>query len=319
MLLVGILAGCIFWSKYTICGYFVCWYVIVVIHQIREHRMDCLIRCFLTGLGGVVLSSIPVLVYFAVNHSLSDLWDVYFIANLFSYNNVNTGMTVSLFGVARNFANGIWVSLRYNLVNCVLGICGFFWFRTRRERIQYGALLVVSFLFVCIGMNPQKYYTFIFAAFSAPGILLIWNYFAQNIYIGIRVGRWIPFAICALIAISLSPNIYMIRYAREDLPQYRFAKIIRASQEPTLLNYGFLDGGYYTTSEIVPNCRYFCKLNVELPEMKEVQDYYVNNGLTEFVVCRNHTIDSKYYELCDSCTYFFENAYRTDYLYQLKK
>ena len=125
--------------------------------------------------------------------------------------------------------------------------------------------------------------------------------------------------ISAIIAISVSPNIYMIRYTREELPQYRFAQSIRASQNPTLLNYGFLDCGYYTASETVPDCKYFCKLNVELPEAKKVQDYYVNNGLTEFVVCRDHRIDSEYYELCDSCTYFFENAYRTDYLYRLKK
>ena len=319
MLLVGILAGCIFWSKYTICGYFACWYVIVAIHQIREQRMDSLIRCFLSGLGGVLLSTIPVLVYFAVNHSLSDLWNIYFIANLFNYNNVNTGMTVPLFSLARNIANGIWISLRYNLVNCVLGICGFFWFRTRRERIQYGVLFAVSLLFVCIGMDPQKYYTFIFAAFCAPGILLIWNYLTQNVCFEIRGGRWIPFVISAIIAISVSPNIYMTRYTREELPQYRFAQTIRASQNPTLLNYGFLDCGYYTASETVPDCKYFCKLNVELPEAKKVQDYYVNNGLTEFVVCRDHRIDSEYYELCDSCTYFFENAYRTDYLYRLKK
>lgn len=317
MLVVGILAGCIFWAKYTICGYFACWYVIVAVHQIKNHRMKNLIECFFAGLGGVILSTIPVIIYFAFNNSLSSLWEVYFFANLFKYNNVNAGFTASLFSIVKNLVNGMWVSLRYNLANCIFLLCGVFWFRTRKEKILYTTLIGVAFLFICIGMSPQKYYTFIFAAFSAPGILFIWSY-AERIMKSIKVNRVIPLVACAIISISISPNVYMLSYSQEELPQFRFAEIINTVPNATLLNYGFLDSGYYTTSGIVPNCRYFCKLNMDLEEQTDVQDYYVNNGLTEFVVSRDHRIDSEYYELCDSYTYFFENAYRTDYLYHLK-
>lgn len=317
MLLVGILAGGIFWSKYTICGYFACWYVIVAANQIKERRMNSLIKCFFAGLGGVVLSTIPVLLYFTLNNALSSLWDVYFIANLVHYNNVNVGIIASLFGIMRNLVNGAWVSLRYNLVNCILLIVGLFWMRTCRERTLYVILAAATFLFTCIGMDPQKYYTFYFAAFAAPGILFFWEYI-KEIRDFRKTNLVISLVVCIAISISISPNVYMMGYTREDLPQYRFADTIKASGDTTLLNYGFLDGGYYTTSETVPNCRYFHKTNMNLPEQMEVQDYYVNNGLTEFVVCRGLTIDSDYYELCDTYTYFFENAYRTDYLYRLK-
>ena len=317
MLLVGILAGGVFWSKYTICGYFVCWYVIVAVNQIKEQRTESLIKCFLAGLGGVVISTIPVLLYFAFNRSLSFLWDIYFAANLTNYNNVDTGFWGSLFSIIRNMAMGVWVSLRYNLANCILMITGMFWLRTRMERIIYALLAAATFIFTCIGMNPQKYYTFFFAAFAAPGILFIWSYVKQIIRFR-RRSILISLAACVVISVSISPNIYMMGYSQKDLPQYRFADTIKSSENTTLLNYGFLDCGYYTTSGTVPSCRYFCKLNMNPPEQMETQNHYVNNGLTEFVVCRDQTIDSDYYELCDTYTYFFENAYRTDYLYRLK-
>lgn len=317
MLLVGIMAGTIFWSKYTICGYFACWYVIVAVHQVKEHRINSLVECFFAGLSGVVLSTIPVFLYFALNKSLYSLWEIYFAANLFNYNNVSPGIAAGLLSMAKNLASGVWISLRYNFANCIFILCGVFWLRTRKERFQYVALTAVTFLFTCIGMNPQKYYTFLLAAFSAPGILFIWScYERTSKYKNIS---WLfSLVACAMISISLSPNIYMLGYSREELPQYRFADTIKESQNATLLNYGFLDCGYYTTSGIVPSCRYFCKLNANIPELTEVQDYYVNNGLTEFVVSRDKTLDSEYYRLCDSCTYYFENAYRTDYLYRLK-
>ena len=80
-------------------------------------------------------------------------------------------------------------------------------------------------------------------------------------------------------------------------PQYRFANTIKTSENATLLNYGFMDCGFYTVSEIVPSCRYFCKLNIEIPEANETQEYYVSHGVTDFVVCRDRVLESDYYVL----------------------
>lgn len=47
-----------------------------------------------------------------------------------------------------------------------------------------------------------------------------------------------------LICVVRSSNVYLIPHEKEDLPQYRFRDIIRTVENPTLLNYGFLDGGF---------------------------------------------------------------------------
>ena len=55
-------------------------------------------------------------------------------------------------------------------------------------------------------------------------------------------------------ALLATPNRYLMSYKKEELPQYKFAEKIKQSgiENPTLLNYGFLDGGFYTASGILP-------------------------------------------------------------------
>ncbi len=64
-------------------------------------------------------------------------------------------------------------------------------------------------------------------------------------------------------------------------------------ENPTLLNYGFLDGGFYTAADIVPTCKYFCILNIPLKEMQEVQDECLSSGAVDFVVTRDMELDTQ--------------------------
>ena len=318
MFVVGVLAGIVFWSKYTICGFFACWYIVVVIHQIRQHRIKDVLKCFVAGLGGVLTATAPVVIYFASNDAFGSLVDCYFYANIHSYNNVNTGLIYALLSIGKNLLNGIWISLRYNLANSILILCGLFWFKKRKEKLIYLFLCGMTFLFTCAAINPQKYYPFLFAAFAAPGLLFIWGY-CERAVSSFKYNNIASLAISAVLLLSLSPNVYMLTWSQEDLPQFRFASIIKQSQDRTLLNYDFLDCGYYTASDVIPNCRFFCKLNMDLPEGIETQNYYLTHGLTEFVVSRDKPLDAelaKLYVLRDSFTFYFENDYRTDYLYQ---
>ena len=78
---------------------------------------------------------------------------------------------------------------------------------------------------------------------------------------------------------------------KEDLPQYQFAEIIREVPDATLLNYGFLDGGFYMASNTSPVTRFFCKLHTPLEEMAEELDSCISEGKVDFVVTRNNTLD----------------------------
>ena len=113
-------------------------------------------------------------------------------------------------------------------------------------------------------------------------------------------------------------NIYLVFTPKQELPQFRFNKIISAAENPTLLNYGFLDGGFYTVSGIVPDCRFFCELNIELDEMYEVQNEYVKNGKAVFVVTKDEKPEFEMYECIDQAESRYWSQTSTYYLYRLK-
>ena len=111
----------------------------------------------------------------------------------------------------------------------------------------------------------------------------------------------------------MSSKLHYITYKKTDLPQYQFAEIIGRKKDATLLNYGFLDGGFYTTTGIVPNCKFFCRLNMWLDEMDETQNEYVENGKVDFVVTFNANPKLERYE-CIATSSFGGTEY---FLYQL--
>ena len=131
-------------------------------------------------------------------------------------------------------------------------------------------------------------------------------------------------------ALRWSNNVYLMRVPQEELPPYRFAKTIRQSEDRTLLNYGFLDGGYYLAADSQPVTRFFCTLNNDLPEMKEEQQTAIAEGRTAFVVTRGMGgsqrqrsgggqkvyVDLSAYREIDTCSMVFEGFEWTYRLYE---
>ena len=100
-------------------------------------------------------------------------------------------------------------------------------------------------------------------------------------------------------------------------PQYRFAEIIRESDDQTLLNYGFLDGGFYFAAGVQPTEPYFCTLNIDLQEMKSSLSNSVRLGKTAFIVTRSNKLrNSENYRLVDEAKMVFEGKNWTYYLYK---
>ena len=104
---------------------------------------------------------------------------------------------------------------------------------------------------------------------------------------------------------------------KEELPQFRFAEIIRHSEDRSLLNHGFLDGGFYFAAESLPEQRFFCTLNNDLPEMTDEHRACIREGKTAFVVTRMRELeDSENYQLVDQASMLFEGRSWDYYLYQ---
>lgn len=86
-----------------------------------------------------------------------------------------------------------------------------------------------------------------------------------------------------------SSNFGFRNVKKEELVQYQFAEIINQKPNATLLNYGFLDGGFYTVTGITPNIKYFHKPNIayeKYPIIMDEQNRYIKELVVDFVVIR---------------------------------
>ena len=128
----------------------------------------------------------------------------------------------------------------------------------------------------------------------------------------------------------VSPNTYLMKVKKENMVQYKFRDIIMKKENPTILNYGYLDMGFYTTTGIVPNTKYFEKLNFKYkkyPENMDELNKYIDNKEVDFVIYitkgkEDYPVSEKLgvtYELVSHEKQKFEGKMFDYYLYQLKE
>lgn len=105
----------------------------------------------------------------------------------------------------------------------------------------------------------------------------------------IKFGIPVYLLICIGLTCITSSNFEFRKVKKEELVQYQFAEIINQKSQSTLLNYGFLDGGFYTVTGIVPNVKYFHKPNIEYekyPIIMDEQNRYIKDLVVDFVIIR---------------------------------
>lgn len=327
LIVLGITSACVLWTKYTILGFYIGWFILPAIVQIFQKKWKELGRMILMIGIGVMITTIPVLVYFAANHALTDLFTVYFYNNIFVYAGEKAALTEVLI---RTVGNVAYAAHRNRLIFGMIFI-GIVWILIKKE---YMALLQILFsagvlvMTVLSAETVHGYYSLCFSPFGAFGVCAIWNVLEKigNKVLNRKVSvicigfLWI-LAFAGMFGISYTQgyNTYLLAYDKEDIPQYQFAEIINQSENPTVLNYGDLDLGIYTTTGLLPTCRYFCELNIDLEEMRDEQRKIVEQGEVEYVVTRNAEYDWPLYEkIAESC-FIFEGKDRVFYLYQLKE
>ncbi|MDE6742263.1 MAG: hypothetical protein K2J95_00090, partial [Lachnospiraceae bacterium] len=120
-------------------------------------------------------------------------------------------------------------------------------------------------------------------------------------------------------------NTYLLRYHKDDMPQYQFQRLILEDLEAGVVestevfNYGCLDLGLYTVMDQVPGCKFFCDYNIYLEEIEQTQRNYILSGGPDYIITRSPlSIGEEQYELVSTCEFEmeFKNYYQTYYLYR---
>lgn len=297
------------------------WFLVFLYAAIRDRKLPQLGRDLGWIALGVLLSDLPYVLYFGCHHAIGHWFQVYF------YNNLVIYPQMSPMGTGGALQN-LLLTLRWGLLSPLWTLTGL--------AFCLGTLLLALGVFA--GGWFLDYYRLIFWAVYPFGFAFFYQLLSVPAAALLQKLRRPPSqdpkarrrgpspllpalataVLAGALALRLSGNVYLMSFDRSQLPPYQVKAVLDASgiEHPTLLNYGFLDGGFYTVAGIVPNCRYFCYLNVGLPEIMEEQDRCIAEGRVDFVVTRTVHPDFPGYEMVGAYSFWFEGKDRAYYLYQ---
>lgn len=349
LILNGLLAGILLWSKFNLLGLYIAWGLAVLILYLRRRQWAALGKDILLFTGGAAASTLPWLVYFGRRGAVKAWLKVYLYDNIFLYGSGQTEIS-GLSALWRQFATAlenIWGSLAdrgnygYSLP-LLLGLCLFLLAPRRKVALMEKASVLLMglgmALGIFIGSVKHDYYGLPLAVFAIWG-LPSGSCFVHRLRRFVKAGTEKSWSVVALwaavlcgslvLAYRISPNTYLLLTDKAKMPQYRFAEQILASEDTSLLNYMFLDGGFYTVTGEVPTVKTFQVINMDRARRIQEQEEYVRQQLTHWVVTwraqetseeelRSMNVLSEYYELVDYMYFYFEGDMRTYALYERK-
>ncbi len=328
----GIFAAAVLYIKFTIVGFYLGLALFVIIWYLSDHfQWKPLLDTVANVIFGALALSVVVFGYFLIHGAADDLIRVYFYNNLFLYPQETDGTKWEL--IKQCLDSTLKLNTSYGWM-IWLGLLLFAMELRQNWRDLVMALLCFAGLVVGTywGGRGYTYYGLILAAFTVFGLIAIGKALLLS-----EVPQWLNRLISAtpglaaliialLIGVLLntsyekSGNTYLMGYEKEDLPAYRFAKIINKVEDAKILNFGFLDGGFYYAADVLPNCEFFCTLNINAPDMWNIQRECIQNGDVDFVITRTYALNqytaASNYSLVDQTTFYFEGMDFTYYLYQ---
>ena len=292
-LINGVIAGFVLWIKFSLLGFWLGWVLSMFICISIKNGFLRAIRGALIFAGGMLVATIPWLIYFGINHAIFEWINSYFIFNIISYSRLISFKSMFIFSII-----GVFIHLPQNpdaLGFLYFGLIFFITHKkfTKNNYIRLGLISLFFFLALSVygGGRGYDYYFLIFSPFILFGFIVMFSQTHENLENYIKENLLFITLVILIVAFSYTRlfhhNINMIGVGKDDLVQYRYTEFINKFDTPTLLNYGALDGGFYTTTGIVPNNKFFYKPNIDhlkFPLILGEQNRYIENQVVDFVV-----------------------------------
>lgn len=331
--ITGFLLGCVFWLKFTLVGIPAAVCLVLAWLGLRKDGLGGAVKNIGWMLLGFGASTLPWIIQYTLQGALLPMLKTYLYDNLFLYAGAEEALTLTaqFKAIARAVLSWLKDNPGYTLP-LLLGAAGLMLSKRHSlpEKITWALCGLLGLITVFFGGRYYLYYGFAFGAmvplFFAVALGALSAHTSALPPVRAKPGTALCMgclavctALCLLLCPLLSPNKPLEQPPKEELMQYRFAAIIRQYENATLLNYNFLDWGFYTAAEVAPHLKYYHLPNMPLPELHSEQQRYVREGLSDFVVTRAPLSSElgSLYTLADTCP-APEGLWFTDvYLYRL--
>lgn len=331
--IIGLISGFIFWMKYTLLGLTIGFCIIFLLERLQDQKFKDLLIKSGYFLLGFVITTIPWLIYFGIHKGgLQSLINTYFLFNITSYANDITFLQklINCINTIKGVLMKYYQYLILILIPMMISIKYKIYFKKRKENIYLMIITLILLLFLFIGGTNFRYYSLPMQPFMIFGLIFIIILLKKRKFIKLILKYIIPFSIitilaCFSISYYHSPNTEYIKKEKSYYAQFTFLKKIKPNS--TILNYGFLDGGFYSTTKTYPNVYYFQRNNINynsFPENIDEQRRYIKEGLIQYVITKNLNFEEKEiieknYRLIDIHKQEYEKKERTYYLYERMK
>lgn len=303
----GICVACILWIKLNLLMFYIGLILFVIAWYFYEKKAQQLIRLILFFLLGFCAVTIVILMYFIFTNSVYDFYVAYIYNNLFLY---SADMTLK-----QHFnyiiGSGLDLMINYRTFSVFIAI-GFICTLIKNKKAFTCMALGLLGLLVGVYLSGRRwdYYALVFSVFMASGVIYLFKYVDKKILNNLKhMNKKIIYLsliveCCLMIGLSykISDNVYFMHYEKKDVPMLSFSQEMKKIKDADLICYNCMDRGFYVANNLVPKCKYFFVMNMDVRDMKIEQDIYVERGKADFVITRDkklsdYDIDSKYYTI----------------------
>lgn len=334
LFIAGLCAGIVLLIKYTLLGFWFAFMATIFFSMIFNKDYKKAFLSCVYFLAGMILPIIISLIYLGLNGAIIDFVNVYFKINMTAYSEEVPNFLTRFIQIITGYVASLYRSGILVLILLILFPGLVLLLDLKKNAKVY---LVIVYLFtifgVFFGLRFYDYYLFPILVFLLVSLIAVFTFINKWVKID---NKQVFIGLSLIISLVLSYSCANYKEFRstnkEDLFQYKFAKIINQYDKPTLVNMGFLDAGVYTTSNIVPSTYFFEKQNISYkryPENTEAFHKYIENQTTDFIVYYTkysfNKLKSKEpnlfekYDLISSEAQKFENKDYKAYLFRKKE
>lgn len=286
--LIGLTSGIIFWSKYSLTGFYAGWFLYFLIFSIMRKQLEKLLKGVLTIISGIIIVTVPVFVYFIANDAIDSLLQVYFYNNLFYYSEVSLTF-------AQKMQVGINTFRRFAPFAMIFCGTGVLWlvFRKRWKLMVFLFMAFLgTFIFINIGGIYHIYTSLILTIFSLSGtfwLLELCHLIPQkpdNPVQRLPGISAVSLVACLFFLCRLSHNMHYLQYKEDEMFQYQIKSVIESSniENPTILHYQVAETGINTVTGSIPGIRFFCSYNNDKIGVLEEQEQCIKNQCADFII-----------------------------------
>ena len=308
---IGLITSCVFWSKYIDCGLFFGLVLFVIVYAVRKKQANKILPLAGSFLGGFLVICAIVATYFLVNHAFDTMIEAYFLGNL-SYVGIRRESLENSRPVTDWIMRQITLfnyNLSYERLFFVFGYSAFAYLLVKKERrcLLYSVMTFgVAALFIYGSGICIEYYLIGLKFFCALGwipFIAITSKAVETIKSNKLSTAVIAYSVLMLSAtlIVMCPSVFKLGSRRNEIPQYRFADKINSVEDPKVLNFGFLDTGFFLGSDILPFNNHYCTYSIYDVYGYEQIDL-LNQQAADFIVT-DYEYEFYDYVLCDQGSY----------------